>query len=55
MSARDFINETMLPWLETEIKDDAKGNKQYIAGFEGAMRCMVRFIETHRNHWDVED
>ena len=55
MSARDFINETMLPWLEAEINDDAQGNKHYIAGFEAAISAMGRFIEAHRKDWDVVD
>ena len=55
MSARDFINDTMIPWLEAEIKDDVTGNKQYIAGFEAAMGAMMRFIEHYRKDWDVAD
>jgi hypothetical protein len=55
MPARDFINETLLPWLEREIADEAKGNKHYLAGFEDAMKGMVRFIESHRGEWDVSE
>ena len=55
MSARDFINETLLPWLEREIADEAKGNKHYLAGFEDAMRGMTRFIEAQRGDWDVSE
>jgi hypothetical protein len=55
MAARDFINETLLPWLEREIADDAKGNKHYLAGFEDAMRGMNRFIESHRDDWDASE
>jgi len=33
MSARDFINETLLRQLERELADEAKGNKHYLAGF----------------------
>jgi hypothetical protein len=29
MSARDFINETLLPKLERELADEARGNKHY--------------------------
>jgi hypothetical protein len=54
MRARDFINDSLLPWLETEINDEAKGNKHYLAGFEDAMKGMVHFIERHRNDWDLE-
>jgi hypothetical protein len=53
MNARNFINETLLPWLEREITDEAKGNKQYLAGFEDAMKGMARFIESQRDEWDV--
>jgi hypothetical protein len=53
MTARDFINETLLPWLEREIADEAKGNKHYLRGFEDAMRGMTRFIESHRDDWDA--
>jgi hypothetical protein len=55
MTARDFINETLLPWLEHEIADEAKGNKHYLRGFEDAMRGMNRFIEKHRDDWDVSE
>jgi hypothetical protein len=55
MSARDFINETLLPWLEREIADEAKGNKHYLAGFEDAMKGMTRFIESQRDEWDVSE
>ena len=55
MSARDFINETLLPWLEEEIADDVPGNKQYVRGFEDAMRSMTRFVEAHRDRWDTDD
>jgi hypothetical protein len=55
MAARDFINETLLPWLEREIADEAKGNKHYLAGFEDAMKGMTRFIESQRDEWDVAE
>jgi hypothetical protein len=55
MSARDFINETLLPWLEEEIASEAKGNKHFVAGVERAMKAMTRFIEAHRNDWDVPE
>ncbi len=29
MPARDFINETLLPKLERELADEAKGNKHF--------------------------
>jgi hypothetical protein len=55
MAARDFINETLLPKLERELADEAKGNKHYLAGFEDALKAMTRFIECHRNTWDVPE
>jgi hypothetical protein len=55
MSARDFINETLLPKLERELADEAKGNKHYLAGFEDALKAMTRFIESQRDEWDVSE
>jgi hypothetical protein len=55
MSARDFINETLLPKLERELADEAKGNKHYLAGFEDALNAMTRFIESQRDEWDVSE
>ena len=55
MAARDFINETLQPWLEREIADEAKGNKHYLAGFEDALKGMTRFIESQRDEWDVSE
>ena len=55
MSARDFINETLLPKLEGELADEAKGNKHYVAGFEGALKAITHFIESHRDDWDVAE
>ena len=49
MTARDFINETLLPKLERELADEAKGNRQYLAGFEDALKAMTQFIESHRD------
>jgi hypothetical protein len=53
MSARAFINEALLPKLERELADEARGNKHYRAGFEGALTAMTHFIESHRDDWDV--
>jgi len=55
MSAVDFINETLLPKLERELADEAKGNKHYLAGFEDAPKAMTRFIESQRDEWDVSE
>jgi hypothetical protein len=30
MSARHFINETLLPKLERELAEEARGNKHYL-------------------------
>ena len=59
MPARDFINETLLPKLERELADEAKGNKHYLAGcwrptekpppIRGALKTMTQFIESHRD------
>ena len=55
MFARDFINTSLLPWLELEIRSAAKRNKQYIAGFEDAMRAMTQFLEAKRQNWDSSE
>ena len=55
MPARDFINETLLPKLEHELADEAKGNKHYLAGFEDALKAMTRFIESRQDEWDVSE
>ena len=53
MSVRDFINETLLPKLERELANEARGNKHYLAGFEGALKVMTQFIESHRDEWSA--
>jgi hypothetical protein len=55
MAARDFINETLLPWLEEEIASDAKGSQHYIRGVEDTMKAVNRFIESHRHIWDAPE
>ena len=55
MSARDFINETLLPKLERELADEAKGNKHYLTGFEDALKAISQFIESQRDEWDVSE
>jgi len=52
MSARDFINETLLPWLEQEIGSEVHGSQHYIRGVEDTMKALIRFIESHRKEWD---
>ena len=54
MSARDFINDTLLPWLEQELADQPRGNKRTSAGFDDAVKGMARFFETHRRQWDTD-
>jgi hypothetical protein len=53
MSVRDFINKTLLPKLEREFADEARGNKHYLAGFEGVLKAMTHFIESHRDGWNA--
>ena len=53
MSARDFINEILLPDLERARADEGKGNKHYLAGFDDALKAMTHFIESQRDEWDV--
>jgi hypothetical protein len=55
MSARDFINETLLPKRERELMDGARGNKHYLAGLEGALKAVTQFIKSHRDEWDVSE
>ena len=55
MTARDFINDTLLPWLEEELADEAKGHKHYLRGYEDALKGMIRFLESHPQAWDVTD
>jgi hypothetical protein len=54
MSARDFIESELLPWIQSELADDPAGNKHYLAGFNGAVAAMQKFIEQHRPQWDIE-
>jgi len=55
MAARDFINETLLPWLEEQIASEAQGSQHYIRGVEDAMRALAQFVEAHRDEWDTPD
>ena len=52
MSARDFIHDTLIPWLDAEIEAPSPGSKQYLAGFEDALRAMAHFLDVHRHDWD---
>lgn len=53
MSARDFINDTLLPWLEQELADQPTGNKHYLHGFDDALKGVAHFLEAHRDQWDA--
>jgi len=53
MSARDFIESELLPWIDKELADNPNGNKHYLAGFDDAIAAMRKFIELHRPQWDV--
>ena len=45
MPARDFINDSLLPTLSEAIADDVRGNKQYLRGFDDALKAITRFLE----------
>lgn len=56
MAARDFIENTLLEWIKRELEDNPPvGSKQFIAGFDGAIKAVEMFINQHRHEWDVED
>ncbi len=55
MAARDFINETLLPWLEEQVAAKAQGSQHYIRGVEDSMKALVQFVELHRDEWDVPE
>src|SRR5690348_11653154 len=55
MSARDFINDNLLPSLSEAIADEARGNKQYLRGFDDALKAITRFLEESRHQWDVPE
>ena len=55
MSARDFIIDTFLPSLKEAIADEANGNKHHLRGFDDALKAITRFLEAHRQQWDVAE
>ncbi len=55
MSARDFINDSLLPSLTEAIAADASGNKHYLRGFDDALQAVTRFLEESRQKWDVPE
>jgi hypothetical protein len=54
MSARAFINDTLLPWLEHERPDRPGGNQHYRRGLDDARKEMAAFLEAHRRQWDTD-
>jgi len=55
ISARDFINDTLLPALSDAIADEARGNKHYLRGFDDALKAVARYLEESRHRWDVPE
>ena len=55
MSARDFINDSLLPSLSDAIASEAEGNKHYLRGFDDALKAIMRFLEESRHQWDVPE
>ena len=55
MPARDFINDTLLPALKEALADEVKGNKQYLAGYNDALKAITRYLEESRHRWDVPE
>jgi hypothetical protein len=55
MSARDFINDTLLPSLSDAFASEARGNKHYLRGFDDALKAITRFLEESRHQWDVAE
>ncbi len=55
MSAREFIENDLIPWLEAELADNPPGNKHLIAGFEIGLGSVRQFIELRRPQWDIEE
>jgi len=55
MSARDFINDSLLPSLKEAIADEPRGNKHYVRGFDDGLKAVTRFLEESRHLWDVPE
>jgi hypothetical protein len=55
MSARDFINDTLLPSLNEAAADEPRGNKHYVRGFDDALKAITRFLEESRHQWDMPE
>ena len=52
MSARDFIDGTLLPSLREALADSPQGDKRYLAGYDDALKAVTRFLEESRHLWD---
>jgi hypothetical protein len=55
MSARDFIDGTLLPSLREALADEVKGNPHYLAGYDDALKAVTRFLEESRHLWDMPE
>ena len=52
MSARDYLNDTLLPSLQEALADEVKGNRHYVQGYDDALKAVLRFLEESRHRWD---
>jgi hypothetical protein len=55
MSARDFIDGTLLPSLREALADQPQGDRRYLAGYDDALKAVTRFLEESRHLWDVPE
>jgi len=55
MSARDFIDGTLLPSLREALAEEPQGDKRYLAGYDDALKAVARFLEESRHLWDVPE
>ena len=55
MSARDFIDGTLLPSLREALADEPQGNPHYLAGYDNVLKAVTRFLEASRHLWDVPE
>lgn len=55
MSARDFIDGTLLPSLREALADELQGDKRYLAGYDDALKAVTRFLEESLHLWDVPE
>jgi hypothetical protein len=45
MSAREFIDGTLLPSLREALADEPRGHPHYLAGYDDALKAVSRFLE----------